>query len=167
MGYHEHKHHSVQNVACAVLTTSDSRTEKEDESGALIKQRLTDAGHKVLHYAILKNDADIIRQQMSGLLLHRDIQVVITSGGTGLSHRDVTVDTIAPMLEKKLEGFGELFRQLTYQEIGTGSIMSRAIAGVAKGKVIICIPGSFGAATLAMDKIIIPEIGHLVREATR
>jgi len=167
VGYQEHKHHSVQNVACAVLTTSDSRTEKEDESGALIKQRLADAGHTVMHYAILKNDAGIIRQQVSSLLLHRDIRVIITSGGTGLSRRDVTVDTVAPILEKKLEGFGELFRQLTNQEIGTGSIMSRAIAGLANGKVIICIPGSLGAATLAMDKIIIPEIGHLVREATR
>ncbi|MFH0769372.1 MAG: molybdopterin-binding protein, partial [Chloroflexota bacterium] len=92
---------------------------------------------------------------------------IIVSGGTGLSHRDVTVETIYPILEKRLDGFGELFRSLSYQEIGTGSIMSRAIAGVARGKVILCLPGSLAAVKLAMDKIILPEIGHLVREATR
>jgi molybdenum cofactor biosynthesis protein B len=167
MGYHEHKHHDIQNVACAVITTSDSRTEKDDESGKLIKQRLVDNGHKVTYYAILKNEATIIRQKIEELLRRDDMQVIITGGGTGLSKRDVTVNTIAPMLEKQLDGFGELFRQLTYQEIGTGSIMSRAIAGAAGGKVIICIPGSVSAATLAMDKIILPEIGHLVREVTR
>jgi molybdenum cofactor biosynthesis protein B len=95
------------------------------------------------------------------------LHVIITSGGTGASHRDVTVDTIEPMLEKRLEGFGELFRYLSYQEIGTGSILSRAIAGIIKGKVILCFPGSLNAATLVMDKIILPEIGHLVREAMR
>ena len=167
MGYHEHKHHDVKNVACAVITTSDSRTEKDDESGKFIKQRLTDNGHKVTDYTILKNDARAIREKIEKLLKRDDVQAIITGGGTGLSKRDVTVNTIAPMLEKQLDGFGELFRQLTYQEIGTGSIMSRAIAGAANGKVIICIPGSLGAATLAMDKIILPEIGHLVREATR
>ena len=104
---------------------------------------------------------------MRELLEEDELQVIITNGGTGVSHRDVTVEAIYPLLEKKLDGFGELFRLLTYQEIGTGSIMSRAIAGVAKGKVIICLPGSPGAANLAMDKIILPEIGHMVREATR
>lgn len=167
MGYHEHKEHSVQYVGCAVITTSDSRTEKDDESGKLIKQRLMDNGHKIAHYVILKNDVNAIKQEIEELIQRIDVQVIITGGGTGLSKRDVTVNTVTPMLEKKLEGFGELFRQLTYQEIGTGSIMSRTIAGVTKGKVIICIPGSLGAATLAMDKIILPEIGHLVREATR
>lgn len=96
-----------------------------------------------------------------------ELQVIITSGGTGVSHRDVTIETISPILEKRLDGFGELFRSLSYQEIGTGSIMSRAIAGVARGKVILCVPGSLGAVNLAMEKIILPEIGHLVREATR
>jgi molybdenum cofactor biosynthesis protein B len=167
MGYHEHKHLAVKSVKCAVITTSDSRTESEDESGRLIRQKLADAGHHVTHYAILKNDATTIRSQIQDLLQRDDVQAVITSGGTGLSHRDVTVDTIAALLQKKLEGFGELFRQLTYQEIGAGSILSRALAGVANGKVILCIPGSVGAATMAMDKIIVPELGHLVREATR
>jgi molybdopterin adenylyltransferase len=167
MGYNEHKRLEIKNVCCAVLVTSDSRTEENDESGKLIKQRLVDSGHKVIYYTILKNDAQAIKNKITELVKQDEVQVIITSGGTGLSHKDVTVDTIQPMLEKKLDGFGELFRSLTYQELGTASVMSRATAGVINAKVIICFPGSLGAATLAMDKIILPEIGHLVREATR
>jgi len=111
--------------------------------------------------------ADSIKNKIHELLKDEEVQVIITTGGTGIGRRDVTVDTISLILEKKLDGFGELFRFLTYQEIGTGSIMSRAIAGVAKGKVIICLPGSPDAINLAMDKIILPEIGHLVMEVTR
>ena len=167
MGYHEHKTHENKTVGCAVLVTSDSRTEETDESGKLIKQRLLDKGHKVVYYTILKNDAAVLKNKIIELIKQEEVQVIITSGGTGLSHKDVTVDTVQSMLEKQLDGFGELFRQLTYQELGTASIMSRATAGIINGKVIICFPGSLGAVTLAMDKIILPEIGHLVREATR
>jgi molybdopterin adenylyltransferase len=167
VGYHEHKTHENKTVGCAVLVTSDSRTEETDESGKLIKQRLLDCGHKVVYYTILKNDAPTLKSKIVDLVKQDEVQVIITSGGTGLSHKDVTVDTIQLMLEKKLDGFGELFRHLTYQELGTASIMSRATAGVINGKVIICFAGSLGAATLAMDKIILPEIGHLVREVTR
>jgi len=167
MSYHEHKRLENKAVGCAVLVTSDSRTEETDESGKLIKQRLQDKGHKVVYYTILKNDAAILKNKIVELIQQEEVQVIITSGGTGLSHKDVTVDTVQAMLEKQLDGFGELFRQLTYQELGTASIMSRATAGVIRGKIIICFPGSLGAATLAMDKIILPEIGHLVREATR
>jgi molybdenum cofactor biosynthesis protein B len=167
MGYHEHKTHENKTVGCTVLVTSDSRTEETDESGKLIKQRLLDKGHKVVYYTILKNDAAVLKNKIIELIKQEEVQVIITSGGTGLSHKDVTVDTVQSMLEKQLDGFGELFRQLTYQELGTASIMSRATAGIINGKVIICFPGSLGAATLAMDKIILPEIGHLVREATR
>jgi molybdenum cofactor biosynthesis protein B len=167
MSYHEHKRLENKAVGCAVLVTSDSRTEETDESGKLIKQRLLDKGHKIVYYTILKNDAAILKNKIVELIKQEEVQVIITSGGTGLSHKDVTVDTVQSMLEKLLDGFGELFRQLTYQELGTASIMSRATAGVINGKIIICFPGSLGAATLAMDKIILPEIGHMVREATR
>ena len=167
MSHHEHKELSPKSVNCAVLTVSDSRTEETDESGRLLKDRLTANGHRVLFYALLKNDAPAIRSTVEELLGRGDIQVVITTGGTGVSHRDVTVETVSPILEKRFDGFGELFRYLTYQDIGTTSVMSRAMAGVAKGKVIISLPGSLGAVTLAMDKIILPEIGHMVREATR
>ena len=154
-------------MSCAVLTISDSRTERDDESGKLIRQKLSQSGHRVMFYAILKNEADSIKKKIHELLRQQELQVIITSGGTGVSHRDITVETIAPILEKKLDGFGQLFRFLSYQEIGTAAIMSRAFAGVAQRKVILCLPGSPGAANLAMDKIILPEIGHMVREATR
>ncbi len=167
MSYREHKEKAPRSVSCAVLTISDSRTEQDDESGRLIKQKLGENGHRLITYSILKNDADAIEKKIYELLGREELQVVIISGGTGVSHRDITVETISPLLEKKLDGFGELFRFLTYREIGTPSIMSRAIAGVVRGKVILCLPGSLGAANLAMDRIILPEIGHLVREATR
>jgi len=167
MSYKEHKEKSPRTVTCAVLVISDSRTEETDESGKLLREKLGENGHHVTDYAILKNDSESVKRKIQELLAQEELQVIITSGGTGVSHRDVTVETITPMLGKKLEGFGELFRSLSYQEIGTASIMSRAIAGVAGGKIIICIPGSLGAARLAIEKIILPEIGHMVREATR
>ena len=167
MGHLEHKEQSPPRVTCAVLVISDSRTEKTDESGKLLLQKLTEGGHSVASFSLLKNDADAIRQKLDELLDHAEVQVIITSGGTGASHRDVTIETVTPVLEKKLEGFGELFRSLSYQEIGTSSILSRAMAGVARGKAIICLPGSLGATKLALDKIILPEIGHMVREASR
>jgi len=167
VSYQEHKQKAPRSVSCAVLTISDSRTELDDESGKLIRQKLSQSGHRVMFYSILKNEADSIKKKIHELLRQQELQVIITSGGTGVSHRDITVETITPILEKKLDGFGQLFRFLSYQEIGTAAIMSRAFAGVAEGKVILCLPGSPGAANLAMDKIILPEIGHMVREATR
>ena len=167
MGYQEHKRKAPKSVSCAILTISDARTERDDESGRLLRQKLSENGHRVISYCILKNEAESIRKKIYELLKEEELQVIITSGGTGVSHRDITIETIYPILEKKLDGFGELFRFLTYSEIGTGSIMSRAIAGVAGGKVILCLPGSPQATNLAMDKIILPEIGHLVMEATR
>lgn len=167
MSYEAHKEKSPTRVSCAVLTISGSRTEQDDDSGKIIKGKLSEKGHQVLAYSVLKDDAELIKKKIFELLVQPELQVIITNGGTGISHRDITVDTISQILEKKLEGFGELFRFLTYQELGTASIMSRATAGVVGGKVIICLPGSPDAATLAMDKIILPEIGHLVREVTR
>ena len=167
MSYNEHKEKSPNSVTCSVLIISDSRTEENDESGRFLKDRLEKNGHRVLSYALLTNDVAAIKKQVKTLLQQAELQVIITSGGTGASHRDVSVETITPLLEKKLDGFGELFRFLTYQEIGTTSVMSRAMAGVANGKIIISLPGSLGAVTLAMEKIILPEVGHMVREATR
>ena len=167
MGYQEHKYKGPKSVSCAVLTISDTRTEQDDESGRLIRQKLSEAGHRVILHCVLKNETDSIQKKIYELLKEEALQVIIAIGGTGVSHRDITIETIYPILEKKLDGFGELFRFLTYSEIGTGSIMSRAIAGVARGKVIFCLPGSPEAGKLAMDKIILPELGHLVMEATR
>lgn len=167
MSHLEHKQQSPQNINCALLVISDTRTEKTDESGRLFQQKLTLNGHRVISYSLLKNDTVAIKEKLNELLDNAEVQVIITSGGTGASRRDVTIETVSPILEKRLEGFGELFRSLSYQEIGISSIMSRALAGVARGKVVICLPGSLAATGLALDSIILPEIGHLVREASR
>lgn len=167
MGYEEHRHLSPQYLNCSVLIVSDSRDAKTDESGALLVEGLKSAHHIVSSFEFLKNDTGAIKAKLNDLLQQSELQVVIISGGTGASKRDVTVETVTPMLEKILPGFGELFRTLSYQEIGTGAILSRALAGVAQGRVVICLPGSVKAVALALDKIILPEIGHLVREASR
>ncbi len=167
MGYEEHKHLSPHQLSCAVLIISDSRDAKTDESGALLVEGLKGARHSVASFDFLKNDAEAIKCKLDELLRREDVQVVIISGGTGASRRDVTVETVTPMLEKVLPGFGELFRTLSFQEIGTGAILSRALAGAARGRVVICLPGSVKAVELALTKIILPEIGHLVREASR
>ena len=167
MSHLEHKRQAPQSVNCAILVISDSRTEKTDESGQLLQQKLSQNGHRVISFDLLKNDAAAIKEKLNELLGNPDIQVIVASGGTGASHRDITIETVSPILEKKLDGFGELFRFLSYQEIGTAGIMSRALAGVARGKVVLCLPGSLGATRLALERIILPEIGHIVREATR
>jgi len=167
MGYHQHKEASPKSITCAVITISDSRTEETDESGKFLRSSISTAGHQVLFYTLLKNDPDAIQRTFSDLLARPELQVIITTGGTGASHRDVTIETVTPMLEKKLDGFGELFRYSTFQEIGTTSVMSRAMAGVIQGKVVINLPGSLNAVILAAEKIILPEVGHMVRETSR
>ena len=167
MSHLEHKELSPKAVTCAVLIISDSRTEKTDESGKYLLDKLESNGHTVIDYALLKNDPEAIKKKLIEYLEQEELQVIITSGGTGVSMRDVTVETVTPMLDKMLDGFGELFRTLSYMEIGTASIMSRAIAGVTGGKIILCVPGSLAAVKLAVEKIILSEIGHMVREATR
>jgi molybdenum cofactor biosynthesis protein B len=167
MGYEEHRHLSPHHINCAVLIISDSRDEKTDESGRLLVEGLKQAGHTISSFEFLKNDTESIRLKFDELLHKEEVRAIIASGGTGASKRDVTVEAVTPMLEKVLPGFGELFRSLSYQEIGTGSILSRALAGVAWGKVVICLPGSVKAVKLALEKIILPELGHLVREASR
>ena len=167
MGYKEHKKEASQSASFAVLVVSDSRTKETDKSGKLIIEYLENSGHCVPVYKIIKNDATELISELESLLQSKGLDVIITSGGTGISSRDITATTVTPLLQKKLDGFGELFRSLTYEEIGTPSIMSRALGGVAGGKIIFCLPGSTGAAKLAMAKIILPEIGHLLWEARR
>jgi molybdenum cofactor biosynthesis protein B len=167
MGYEDHKHLAPQTVKCAVIIISDSRTEKTDESGKLLVEGLKSAGQEVTSFSLLKNDREAIQGKMGELLHSAEVQAIITSGGTGASKMDITIETLLPMLDKKLDGFGELFRYLSYHEIGTGSVLSRAMAGAALGKIIICLPGSLKAVKLALEKIILPEIGHMVREASR
>ena len=151
-------------VNCAVITVSDTRSPETDKSGQVIRQLLQSAGHTVGGYAIVKDEPAQIRAQMELLARRSDLDAVIFNGGTGIAPRDTTYDAIERMLEKTLPGFGELFRQLSYQEIGSRAIASRAIAGVYQGKLIFSLPGSSNAVSLAMQKLILPELNHLVSQ---
>ncbi len=154
----EHKAHAPARVTCGVITVSDSRTEATDESGSLLKRLLSDAGHPVAFYAIVRDEAAQISEAVERAAGSCD--AVLTNGGTGLSPRDVTIETLEPRLEKVLPGFGELFRSLSYREIGSAAMMSRALAGVYKGKLVFCLPGSPSAVELAAKALILPELGH-------
>lgn len=151
-------------VRCAVITVSDTRTPDTDRSGQLIQQRLTDSGHPVSAYAIVQDEPDQIRAQLQQLSDRADVDVFIFNGGTGIAPRDTTYDAISGLLEKTLPGFGEIFRYLSYQDIGSRAIASRAIAGVYRGKLIFSLPGSSNAVKLALEKLILPEVVHLVTQ---
>ncbi|MGI2335448.1 MAG: MogA/MoaB family molybdenum cofactor biosynthesis protein [Dehalogenimonas sp.] len=167
MGHIDHKEHSPVSVVFGLVTVSDSRTEDTDESGRYTAGILKENGHTINCYHLLRNDASAITKILKELLNNTESQIIVFSGGTGLSQRDLTVETVAPMFEKQMPGFGELFRLLTWETIGSPSIMSRAVGGVIKGKVVLCLPGSLNAVKLAVEQIILPEAGHMVREATR
>ena len=154
----------VRSLGFAVITLSDSRTDATDISGAFIKNLLQVAGHTVPFYRVLPDDRVKIKEAMQDCLSDPHLAVIITNGGTGISARDTTFDVVASLLEKQLDGFGELFRMLSYQEIGPAAMMSRAVAGVAKGKVIFALPGSTNAVRLAMEKLILPQAGHIYWE---
>lgn len=151
-------------VNCAAITVSDTRSPETDRSGQLIKQLLTDADHTVGAYTIVKDEPQQIQAQMQLLGSNSDLDAVIFNGGTGIAPRDTTYDAIASLLEKTLPGFGELFRWLSYQEIGSRAIASRVIAGVYQSKLIFSLPGSSNAVKLAMEKLILPELAHLVSQ---
>jgi len=159
--------HALQSVPCAVITVSDSRTVDTDGSGRLIMEKLRLGGHSVVDYKIVKDNMAEIKGAITASLENSEVKVIICNGGTGIAKRDVTVEAVCPFLEKRIEGFGEFFRYLSYEEIGIAAMMSRAIGGVAFGKIILCLPGSSGAVSLAMDKIILPQIGHMVWEVER
>jgi molybdopterin adenylyltransferase len=154
-------------VHCAILTISDTRTDGTDTSGRAICDLLEGSGHRVTSRTIVPDDPEAVREALVGQLGLADVQVVITTGGTGITSRDTTYEAIVELLDKTLDGFGELFRMLSYQEIGSAAMLSRAIGGLARGKIVLSVPGSEAAARLAMTKLILPELGHLVREATR
>lgn len=151
-------------VNCAIITVSDTRTPETDRSGQIIKQLLLEANHRAIAYAILKDEPAQIREQMQVLGERSDVQVIILNGGTGIAPRDTTYDAIEKLLSKTLPGFGELFRYLSYQEIGSRAIASRAIAGVYKDKLVFSLPGSSNAVKLATEKLILPELVHLVTQ---
>jgi molybdenum cofactor biosynthesis protein B len=167
MGHTEHKALSPAVAHCYILTISDTRTEATDSSGRTICDLLWAEGHQVTGRKIVRDEPDQVRDAIVAQLGRPDVQVVITTGGTGITSRDTTYEAISGLLDKRLDGFGELFRMLSYQEIGSAAMLSRAVGGLAKGKVVLSLPGSEAAVRLAMTRLILPELGHLVREASR
>jgi molybdenum cofactor biosynthesis protein B len=167
MSHVDHKATSPASVRCFVLTISDTRTPANDTSGRAIDELLTASGHEVAGRSIVKDDPGAIRDVLLAQLDGSTAHVVITTGGTGITSRDSTYEVVSNLLEKRLEGFGELFRMLSYQDIGPAAMMSRACAGTAHGKIIVSLPGSEHAVRLAMTKLVLPELGHLVRELSR
>ncbi len=163
----QHRAYAPKSIACAVLTVSDSRTPSDDKSGKLIAELLGAAGHAVRVHQIVPDDADAIRSAVLHALARADIDAVIATGGTGVSPRDVTPDTLEPLFEKRLAGFGELFRSLSYSEIGAAALLSRATAGTLSDKVVYVMPGSSGAVRLGMEKLILPELAHVVGQLRR
>ena len=167
MSQAEHKAHAPSSVRCVIVTISDTRTEETDTSGRAIADLLTAAGHTVAGRAIVKDDADLVRGTIERQLAIPDVQVVITTGGTGITSRDSTYEAVSGLLQKRLDGFGELFRMLRFQQIGSAAIMSRACAGLVAGRIVVSLPGSEAAVRLAMERLLLPELGHLVQQATK
>ena len=163
MGHEEHRRAGPRSVRVAVITASDTRGEAEDQSGALLRQAAADAGHAVVFYRVVKDEPEAIRAALEGART-AGAQAVVVDGGTGIAARDRTYEAVAGLLEKRLDGFGELFRMLSYAEIGSAAMMSRAVGGVWRGRAVFSIPGSLAAVRLAWEKLLAPELSHLVRE---
>jgi molybdopterin adenylyltransferase len=159
MGAHHAAHASL---VCAVLTVSDTRTPDTDSSGARIRELLEADGHRVAAYAILPDEPDIVRTRLVELVAE-SVEVAIINGGTGLAPRDTTYEAVVGMLDKRLDGFGELFRSLSFAEIGPAAMLSRAVAGVTGRTLVASLPGSTPAVDLAMRKLLLPVLGHAVQ----
>ena len=158
----EHKGKAHRTVRCAVITLSDTRTEETDTSGKRIKDLLAEQGQPVVAYRILKDEPEQLAAVVQALLAQSEVDAIITNGGTGIAPRDTTFEAIQGLLEKEITGFGEMFRMLSYADIGAAAMLTRATAGVANGKVIISLPGSTGAVELGMTKLVLPELGHMM-----
>ena len=163
----DHKARAPRTVRCFILTVSDTRTDATDASGRAIADLLAAAGHEVAGRTIVRDEPDAVRGIIERQLATGGVQVIITTGGTGITSRDSTYEAIAGLLNKRLDGFGELFRMLSFQQIGSAAMMSRACAGLAAGRIVIALPGSEAAVRLAMERLIIPELGHLVEQASK
>ena len=167
MSVQEHKSYAPASVRCFVLTVSDTRTEATDTGGAAIRELLESAGHVVTGAAIVRDDPEAVTVTVARQLADAATQVIVTTGGTGITSRDGTFEAIDRLLEKRLTGFGELFRMLSFEQIGPAAMMSRAVAGTVNGKAIFVLPGLPNAVRLAMTKLILPELGHVVQQLSR
>jgi molybdenum cofactor biosynthesis protein B len=156
----KHKEHAPTSVKCGVITVSDSRTPETDESGKVIRDLLQRAGHSVLFYVVVKDESKLIADAVEQASW--TCEAIVTNGGTGIGKRDVTIPTLLPTFERTLPGFGELFRFLSYEKIGGAAMLSGAVAGVYHGRLVFCLPGSPDGCRLAVEKLILPELGHAV-----
>jgi|TARA_B100001971_G_scaffold213563_1_gene247289 molybdenum cofactor biosynthesis protein B len=163
----EHRRDQKVKAVVALIVTSDSRTMESDETGKNAVHLLEEAGHRVSSHVIVPNDTSKIHEMYTRFLIDPEVQVIITSGGTGISSKDKTVATVSSTLEKLIPGFGELFRRLSFEEIGHAAMSSRATAGTIHGKLIFCLPGSKGAMETALREIILPSLGHMLWELNR
>lgn len=163
----EHDLHRQVQANFAVLTVSDTRNLETDQSGRIAKELISQNGHQVLAYKIIRNDKSQIQTTIREILQNQKVNALLTIGGTGISNRDLTVESISHLFNKEIEGFGELFRSLSYQQIGEAAMISRATAGTIDGKIVFCLPGSKNAVKLALNKLILPGLGHLLKEANR
>ena len=150
-----------------VLTVSDTRTPETDRSGSAARRMLEEAGHRVADYRIVPDEPDEVRRTVEEWLSRPECDGVIVSGGTGVAARDRTYEALSGVLEQKLDGFGELFRMLSWEQVGSAEMLSRAVGGIASGKLLFCLPGSPAAVTLAMERLILPELGHLKTELSK
>jgi molybdenum cofactor biosynthesis protein B len=167
MGEVDHKKHAPSRVRVFVITVSDTRTEENDTSGQAAKELLRFAGHEVAGYRVLKDEPAEVAALIRQIAERGEAEAIVTSGGTGISSRDSTYEAVAGLLDKKLDGFGELFRMLSFQEIGAAAMLSRAVGGVHRGVVVFATPGSTAAVRLALERLILPELGHLAFEVNR
>jgi molybdenum cofactor biosynthesis protein B len=165
--HQEHKQQGPPSVRCAVITVSDTRTLENDTGGQTVIDHLARGGHSVVHREIIPDEPARMRPLLDSLRGRDDVDAILLTGGTGITSRDQTYETVSALLDKPLPGYGEVFRMLSYQEIGPAAILSRAVGGLLGRKVVLTMPGSPAAVRLAMEKIIVPELPHLVREARR
>ncbi len=164
---HHHRKAAAQSIEAAVITVSDTRTLETDTGGLLVVEFLEAAGHRVVSREIVGDEGRAIAAALDRALETPEVRAVILTGGTGIAPRDVTPESVEPLLERIIPGFGELFRLLSYEDIGSAALLSRAVAGLSRGCVVLAIPGSRGAVRLAMEKLILPELGHLASEAVK
>ena len=168
MSVKDHKKDTKTSVQCMIITVSDTRDESTDKSGRLMKEYLISEGHEINRYEIVKDEHLAIKEAVERGLEDPMVDAVLTNGGTGMAYRDVTIETVQQLLDKEMTGFGELFRMLSYTEdIGSSAILSRAIAGVGRHTAVFSTPGSSGAVKLAMEKLVLPELRHVVKEVKK
>jgi molybdopterin adenylyltransferase len=161
---HKHRESAPETVRVAIVTISDTRTPETDTGGDVAQELLEGAGQEVVERRIVRDEVAGIRNDLVDLLARSDVDAVITTGGTGISARDTTYEVVDRMIEKRLDGFGEVFRMLSYEEIGSATIMSRALAGSVGSKFLASLPGSRNAVRLAVEKLLVPELAHVVFE---